>query len=967
MKKFILGIALLFSSFAIGQPSDVVEFDRQIIPSEYFTDENPAYSICRIDRLDQVVDVGTAYEGGQCLKRNPGNTEWVGGACGAGGGSGVDFDAAEADPTEDLKFFVQEKTHTSLTGFVTGACVTGWGPNCWSRESRAIIGSYTGTAPPSDVVLISNTRLAYSTSNSKRVKNIWIGSTEYSVNWLVQTATLGLREVVYSTISPNLPGTNWQNVKLEFTDGTFSPATSGSATNATLTKQGLLSFLDYEEFAPTKENLFTPIEGVLKAGSNITITPNTSTNELTIASTASGGASSFTGLSDTPDDYTGSAGKWLKVNTGATALEFTDAPMGGSGGQAGPFLALESAPTDLSTFQDNQVIRVNTPLPGKWFEIQDKTAFGHGVKLVRGASGVNRGASLTGTSKYGAIQTEEGVPFDLQDAPVGRIEEESDDDNLVVYFRKSALSATDQARDVIYVRSYSGTPSSSNEVDTNALVKQADQTSDGIVWQVYFSGTSGPPARAFDGAWPDNAQNIYFRFFVSSPPTDNNSETLDFQEERVLEEIDPPYVPHGRASLFSRGTQLPTTDLQAGDVFLLDENGMHNLYIYSGPETRNAIITAAPSSKIDSNIPWSDTGGPVYRGIKLLSDDDYIYVVYMSQSNSYSSTPQSSGRYLFLRRWSISTGTEDVPWRSFFTLPTTDSLSSLALQNNWIYLRVSSQSSPYRKDVNANTPLALISINTQFGNAGNSLSVLNVGRKIRVSGTVSNVAKVVDFEVNSQGVLENGVTVDATKSFYGQGGQYFTHGNRGYIANTATGNLLAYNLNDGATAYARVPADDINIGNLFPTGLFGFAWTLANNRIYTVYSLKTFARQYWQTNNLDARGDIFAFNFTTGGWAKATDNVTFPNSSIISTGATAPRNNVGQEGHLYWDTAASNLYVKSGGTWHLVTGASGAAPTFLNLPDTPSSYTDQKGKISRVKNDETGLFSLTTLKKLRLM
>lgn len=96
MKKFILGIALLFSSFAIGQPSDVVEFDRQIIPSEYFTDENPAYSICRIDRLDQVVDVGTAYEGGQCLKRNPGNTGWVGGACGAGGGSGVDFDAAEA-------------------------------------------------------------------------------------------------------------------------------------------------------------------------------------------------------------------------------------------------------------------------------------------------------------------------------------------------------------------------------------------------------------------------------------------------------------------------------------------------------------------------------------------------------------------------------------------------------------------------------------------------------------------------------------------------------------------------------------------------------------------------------------------------------------------------------------------------------------------------------------------------------
>ena len=93
----------------------------------------------------------------------------------------------------------------------------------------------------------------------------------------------------------------------------------------------------------------------------------------------------------------------------------------------------------------------------------------------------------------------------------------------------------------------------------------------------------------------------------------------------------------------------------------------------------------------------------------------------------------------------------------------------------------------------------------------------------------------------------------------------------------------------------------------------------------------------------------------TGGWAKATDNVTFPNSSIISTGATAPRNNVGQEGHLYWDTAASNLYVKSGGTWHIVSGASGGN-TFAALSDTPATYTGEKGKITRVKNDETGLF-----------
>lgn len=42
-------------------------------------------------------------------------------------------------------------------------------------------------------------------------------------------------------------------------------------------------------------------------------------------------APSFIGGSDTPASYSGQAGKFLKVNAGATALEFTDAPSGGGG------------------------------------------------------------------------------------------------------------------------------------------------------------------------------------------------------------------------------------------------------------------------------------------------------------------------------------------------------------------------------------------------------------------------------------------------------------------------------------------------------------------------------------------------------------------------------------------------------------------------------------------------------------
>ena len=61
------------------------------------------------------------------------------------------------------------------------------------------------------------------------------------------------------------------------------------------------------------------------AGSNITLTP--SGDNLTIASTASGGSSTFAGLSDTPGSL-GSAGQFLKVNSGGSALEFTAAPSG---------------------------------------------------------------------------------------------------------------------------------------------------------------------------------------------------------------------------------------------------------------------------------------------------------------------------------------------------------------------------------------------------------------------------------------------------------------------------------------------------------------------------------------------------------------------------------------------------------------------------------------------------------------
>ena len=44
---------------------------------------------------------------------------------------------------------------------------------------------------------------------------------------------------------------------------------------------------------------------------------------------------SFISLLDTPSSYTGKAGKFVKVNAGATGLEFSDVPTGESSGDSG--------------------------------------------------------------------------------------------------------------------------------------------------------------------------------------------------------------------------------------------------------------------------------------------------------------------------------------------------------------------------------------------------------------------------------------------------------------------------------------------------------------------------------------------------------------------------------------------------------------------------------------------------------
>ena len=69
------------------------------------------------------------------------------------------------------------------------------------------------------------------------------------------------------------------------------------------------------------------------------------------AAGSGGGATNFTGLGDTPSSLL--AGKWLKVNTGGTALEWTDAP---SGGGATTFTGLNDTPATLNA---GKLLKVN--------------------------------------------------------------------------------------------------------------------------------------------------------------------------------------------------------------------------------------------------------------------------------------------------------------------------------------------------------------------------------------------------------------------------------------------------------------------------------------------------------------------------------------------------------------------------------------------------------------------------------
>ena len=104
-------------------------------------------------------------------------------------------------------------------------------------------------------------------------------------------------------------------------------------------------------------------------GDNLSVSAiSNSTVTITASGGGGGGSTTFTSLTDTPANFTSQAGKYLKVNAGATALEYTDAPSGTT-----TFTSLTDTPANF-TNQSCKYIKVNDAATA--LEFTDITSLG---------------------------------------------------------------------------------------------------------------------------------------------------------------------------------------------------------------------------------------------------------------------------------------------------------------------------------------------------------------------------------------------------------------------------------------------------------------------------------------------------------------------------------------------------------------------------------------------------------------
>ena len=271
------------------------------------------------------------------------------------------------------------------------------------------------------------------------------------------------------------------------------------------------------------------------------------------------GAAGPPGLSGRGVPTGGSSGQVL-AKSSATDYDtewVNQASGGGSQSPAGPFLALASEPEDFSSYADNQILRINSPGPGKWLEVRPQTNWGHGIKAVvsQYGSANNRGFNLVGSDTTSTAITAIDGEDNLANSPVKRISFQRipasgpiTAANIEVLIEKEALSETDQARSSIWMRVYNGAPSATTDVSTAQMTKGSDETFNDVVCQKYTA--SGDFLNASNNSytnvetWSSSYANaLYFTFYTADPPdteAGQNDNPLNFLPEKLGIEIDPP-------------------------------------------------------------------------------------------------------------------------------------------------------------------------------------------------------------------------------------------------------------------------------------------------------------------------------------------------------------------------------------------------------------------------------------------
>ena len=292
----------------------------------------------------------------------------------------------------------------------------------------------------------------------------------------------------------------------------------------------------------------------------------------------SGGVTAWTGLSDTPSAI--EADKWVKANSGGTALEFTDAPEGGGA----TLTAFPSLPTDLTPYANGQVLRVQTSATsGQWYEVLGADAGElHSFSTVFEADAnnpaqaswsvgtdLNYGYSSFG-DVFGELRTADGgQAFTAANTDIMRMEIEQEvatitprgpptggnlysfNTTYTLLIRKTSLAS---APATIFARYYTGPPSNDNQVTTVEFMRGTDNPAHAFHTYIDRNGA--------DISEEDLLSITYFNLFTSNPPTgDQTSNPLELHDSKSTRIFDP-----AAASWALAGQPSPRTNYSADEA-----------------------------------------------------------------------------------------------------------------------------------------------------------------------------------------------------------------------------------------------------------------------------------------------------------------------------------------------------------------------------------------------------------------